>query len=139
MMRMEKAGSKEGDSAKRRRNGNGAKIIGSGTLNGKSFFIRRIGSNPSCVCRPDFERPWTMWWHSFAQNAVRRQSASPLTSRRAEKALASCSPPETGWVRSSQPIKTDSQKNPRTVSSSTYARLGSTLTISGERNVPKWL
>src|SRR6266496_3522506 len=111
MMRMEKAGSKEGDSAKRRRNGNGAKIIGSGTLNGKSFFIRRIGSNPSCVCRPDFERPWTMWWHSFAQNAVRRQSASPLTSRRAEKALASCSPPETGWVRSSQTIKTDSPKN----------------------------
>ena len=44
-----------------------------------------------------------MWWHSFAQNAVRRQSASPLASWRTEKAFASCSPAETGWARSSPP------------------------------------
>ena len=63
----------------------------------------------------------------------------PIDKPARRKGARVLSPPETGWVRSSQPIKTDSQKNPRTVSSSSYARLGSTLTISGERNVPKWL
>ena len=41
--------------------------------------------------------------------------------------------------RTGNAIKTDSQKNPRTVCSSTCTRLGSTLTISGERDAPRWL
>ena len=41
--------------------------------------------------------------------------------------------------RTGNAIKTDSQKSPRTVCSSTYVRLGSTLTISGERDAPRWL
>ena len=44
----------ESGAVKRTRNGGGAKIIECGTPTAESSFIRRIGSNQSCGCRPDF-------------------------------------------------------------------------------------